>query len=159
MLCHEHGNVVSQINPSRPNLGWTEKNKLNFYFYTSLWCLKRFNEGVKGLHKTFWGTRKKYENKNLTQFLFQYNFQKSTGREGLMDSRKYTENCFFREILMEEFVYMNGEWRLNGSCRKFAKLRAKHPSLTCYEYLQISKTVHIDEMLKWWSSYLCIFYH
>ena len=37
---------------------------LNFYFQTSLWDLKRFYEGVKGLRKTFWGTAKKCENKN-----------------------------------------------------------------------------------------------
>ena len=28
------------------------KIELNFYFHTSLWCLKRFYEGL-GLHKTF----------------------------------------------------------------------------------------------------------
>ena len=38
---------------------------LNFYFQTSLWCLKWFYEGIKGLHKTFGGTKKKCENKNL----------------------------------------------------------------------------------------------
>ena len=42
------------------------KIMLNLYFHTSLWCLKRFYEGLKGLHKTFWGTTKKSENKNLT---------------------------------------------------------------------------------------------
>ena len=42
------------------------KIKLNFYFHTSLWCFKRFYESLKGLHKTFWGTTKKCENKNLT---------------------------------------------------------------------------------------------
>ena len=26
------------------------KIKLNFYFHTSLWCLKRFYKGLKGLH-------------------------------------------------------------------------------------------------------------
>ena len=31
------------------------KVKLNFYFHSSLWCL----------HKTFWGTTRKYEYKNL----------------------------------------------------------------------------------------------
>ena len=41
------------------------KIKLNFYFHTSLWCLKKFYEG---LHKTFWGTTKKCENKNLNWF-------------------------------------------------------------------------------------------
>ena len=39
--------------------------KLNFYFHTSLWCLKRFYEGFYDLDKTFWGTAKKCENKNL----------------------------------------------------------------------------------------------
>ena len=39
--------------------------ELNFYFHTSLWCFKRFYEGLKGLHKTFRGTTKKCENKNL----------------------------------------------------------------------------------------------
>ena len=42
-----------------------KKIKLNFHFHTSLWCLKRFYEGLKGLHKTFWGTTK-CENENLT---------------------------------------------------------------------------------------------
>ena len=37
------------------------KINLNFYFHTSSWCLK-------GLHKTFWGTTKKCENKNLREF-------------------------------------------------------------------------------------------
>ena len=38
------------------------KIELNFYFRTSLWCLKKFYEGLK----TFWGTTKKCENKHLT---------------------------------------------------------------------------------------------
>ena len=57
--------------PYRPNTTRREKNELNFY---------------EGLHKTFWGTTKKCENKNLTFFkkiLFQYNSQKCTGQEGL----------------------------------------------------------------------------
>ena len=29
------------------------KINLNFYFHTSLWCLKRFYENLKGLHETF----------------------------------------------------------------------------------------------------------
>ena len=33
------------INPSRLNPGRREKINLNFYFHTSLWCLKRFYEG------------------------------------------------------------------------------------------------------------------
>ena len=71
------------INPSRPDPGRREKINLNYYFHTSLWCFKRFYEGLKGLHKTFWGTTKKCENKNLSWFLFYYNFLKCTGCEGL----------------------------------------------------------------------------
>ena len=37
------------FNPSRFNPGRREKIKSNFYFHTSLWCLKRFYEGLKGL--------------------------------------------------------------------------------------------------------------
>ena len=39
--------------------------ELNFHFHTSLRCLKRFYERLKGLHKTFLGTTKNCENKNL----------------------------------------------------------------------------------------------
>ena len=50
------------------------KINLNFYLHTHLWCLKRFYDGFKGLHKTFWGTTKKCENKNLTfKFKFHLN--------------------------------------------------------------------------------------
>ena len=38
------------FNPCRPNPGRREKIKLNIYFDTSLWCLKRFYEGLKDLH-------------------------------------------------------------------------------------------------------------
>ena len=54
------------LHPSRPNPKRREKIKLNFYFHTFLWYLKRFYEGLKGLHKTFSGTSKKCENKTLT---------------------------------------------------------------------------------------------
>ena len=53
------------INASRPNPRRRGKIKLNFYFHASLWCLKAFYEGPKGL-----------------KFLFQYSFQKHTGPEG-----------------------------------------------------------------------------
>ena len=54
------------FNPSCPNPGRKENLKLNFYFHTSLRCLKMFYEGLKGLYKTFRGTTKKCENKNST---------------------------------------------------------------------------------------------
>ena len=34
------------VKPSRPNLGQGEKINLNFCFHFSLWCLKRFYEGL-----------------------------------------------------------------------------------------------------------------
>ena len=55
-----------------------EEKKLSEIFIFTLLC-----GASKGFMKAFWGTTKKCENKNLTQFLFQYNFQKCTGRKGL----------------------------------------------------------------------------
>ena len=55
-----------------------EKIELNIYFYTFLWCLNRFYEGL--LHKTLEGTTKKCKNKNLSEFLFWYNFGLGKGR-------------------------------------------------------------------------------
>ena len=54
------------FNPSHPNLGRREKINLNYYFHTSLWCLKLFYEGFWRPSKPFWGTTKKCENKNLS---------------------------------------------------------------------------------------------
>ena len=44
------------INPSRPYISEScIKIKINliFYFHSSLWCCKRFYEGLKGIYKTF----------------------------------------------------------------------------------------------------------
>ena len=41
------------LNPSRPDPGQAEKINLNFCFQTSLWCLKKFYEGLKAFIKTF----------------------------------------------------------------------------------------------------------
>ena len=51
------------IIPSRPNPRRTQNINFNIYIRSSLWRLKRFDEG---LDKTFWGTTKKCEYKNLT---------------------------------------------------------------------------------------------
>ena len=55
-----------EAKPSRPDPGQREKIYINSYFHTSLRCLKRCHEGLKVLHKTFWGTTKKCENGNLS---------------------------------------------------------------------------------------------
>ena len=57
----------SNINLSRPYPERREKINRHFYFYTSLWCLKRFYKGfISGPHKTFWDTTKKCDSKNLS---------------------------------------------------------------------------------------------
>ena len=58
------------VNPSLPGPGQKEKVNLNFYFNTSLLCLKRFYKSLKAIHKTFRGTTKECENKNLSLYLF-----------------------------------------------------------------------------------------
>ena len=55
-------------------------NQVKFFFTLLCGASKGFMKAF--LDKTFRGTTKKCENKNLTLFLFQYNFQISTGREG-----------------------------------------------------------------------------
>ena len=67
---------IRYFNHSHPNPAGRDKNKLNFYFHTSLCYLKRSYD-----------TTKKSENKILTQFSFQYNFQKCAGRKGLTFSK------------------------------------------------------------------------
>ena len=54
------------INPSRSDL--RRRENLNFYIHSSLWCLKRFYEGLKDIRKTFWGITKKCEDENLSLF-------------------------------------------------------------------------------------------
>ena len=49
------------LNPSRPNSGPGEKIKLNFYFHTSLWRLKRFYESLKGLSEMHGTGRVKFK--------------------------------------------------------------------------------------------------
>ena len=57
--------LVTKLNFSRPDPVWREKINLNFDFHTSLWCFKRFYEGLKVLDKTFWGTTKDCEKHKL----------------------------------------------------------------------------------------------
>ena len=42
-----------------------EEKKINFCFRNSWWCLKMFMKAFK-TYKTFWGTTKEGENKNLS---------------------------------------------------------------------------------------------
>ena len=60
---------TKSFNPSRPDPGGKEKIKLNFYFHNFLWCLKKFYEGLKGLHKTFCGTTKSVKIKMQVIFI------------------------------------------------------------------------------------------
>ena len=40
------------VYPERPNPAQKGKINWNFYFYTSLWCLKRFYEGLSDIYMT-----------------------------------------------------------------------------------------------------------
>ena len=46
MFCVSFTCFFLKINPSRPNPVRREKINLKFYFHVSLWCLKRFYEGL-----------------------------------------------------------------------------------------------------------------
>ena len=60
---HKHiSNVMILFNPSRPNTGRREKNNLNFYFHSFLWCRKRFYECLK----PFEALQRIVKNKNLS---------------------------------------------------------------------------------------------
>ena len=72
------------------------KINLHFYFHTSLWYLKRFYEGLKGLHKTFWGTTKRCENKNLSWF---FSLLPGLGRKGLSTSMMNFWSSFYYSIM------------------------------------------------------------
>ena len=87
--------ISSVINPSLPGPERREKINLNFYVPTSLWYLKRFYEDLKGLHKTFWGTTKKCENKNSSLFSVQLSEMQGTGRVNkIFRHRIFIALCF-----------------------------------------------------------------
>ena len=76
-----------------------EEKKLNFYFVLLCGASKGFLKALKAsLHKTFWGTTKKRENKNLTQFLFQYDFQKLHGTGRVKYSLIITVLYFYEKL-------------------------------------------------------------
>ena len=68
-------------NPSRPSPGRREKIKLNFYFRTSLWCLIRFYEDLKGLIKPFEAPQRSVKAKFNSIFIsVQLSEMQGTGR-------------------------------------------------------------------------------
>ena len=70
-----------------------------------MWCFKRFYEGLWGLHKTFWRTTKKCENKNLSKFLFYYSFLKCTGLEWFTISYLLYIICEKWKLYKKEFSW------------------------------------------------------
>ena len=84
------------FNPLHPNPGRREEINLNFYFLTSLWCLKRFYEGLYGLGKTFWGTTKKCEKKfKLIFILIQFSEMHGTRRVNLLHRENFCYHLKF----------------------------------------------------------------
>ena len=108
-FANESINFLQQevINTSLSNLGRLEKVKISFYFHTSLCCRNRFYEGLKGLHKTFWGSTKKCENKNLNYFLFKYNFYKCTGRKVLKPTSTFCTDVTVVNPSKLSRIYLN----------------------------------------------------
>ena len=52
-----------------------KKIDLNFYFHYSFWYIKKFYDGLYGVHKSFWGITKKCENKQGYSAVFIVNFE------------------------------------------------------------------------------------
>ena len=59
-------------------------------------------KGLKGLHKTFWGTTKKNENKNLSLFL--YSFLKCMRRESVVQFMWRNIVCFLTLHLFFDYA-------------------------------------------------------
>ena len=64
--------IVSNIgiNPSPPDPGQREKINVNFYFRASLWCLKRFYEGLKAFINPFDEPQRSVKTKIYINFSF-----------------------------------------------------------------------------------------
>ena len=66
------------LNHFRPNPGWREKIELNFYFHTSLWCIKRT---FKALIKPFEASQRSVKKINFIVFIsIQLSEMHGTGR-------------------------------------------------------------------------------
>ena len=77
-----------------------------------------FYEGLKGLHKTFWGTTKKYENKNLIFVSIQLSEMHRTGRINMEKSDvcviiRFVESDFMKVRPVQTFRLI--WWDLNQS--------------------------------------------
>ena len=75
---------LTDLNPSRPDPGQREKMNLNFYVHTSLWCLKRFYEGLKAFIKIFKAPQRSRKWKfKLIFILIQFSEMNGAGRVNL----------------------------------------------------------------------------
>ena len=81
------------------------ENLFTVYFHNSVWCLKWFHEGLKGLHKTFWCTTKKRENKNFKLF---FSLCPGLGREGLRTLSSTYDGAFLQKYLTGYKSYLAG---------------------------------------------------
>ena len=115
--------LLEQRSPSSPNLQQREKIKSNVYFHTSLWCLKRFYESLKGLHKTFCDTTKKCENKNLIKFFIPIKLSEMHGTERIKNIycwlRNYHCSYYYCAINLRETKFFFGKIHIivmKGQC-------------------------------------------
>ena len=82
MFSYDDEKRLKFLNPHRADPGQRELINLIIYFHTSLWCFKRFYEGLKGLHKTFWATTKNAKIKISVTFYFNTTFWDAQGGKG-----------------------------------------------------------------------------
>ena len=114
---YENLRIKNFINPSCPKLPKIIeiKSDVNFYFHTSLWCLWR----PESLHKTFWSTKKKCENKKFMSFPPVFGIK--TTRVKTMFFELLTCATFI-SLLIE--IYKNRTWSMktNLVCYKLTTL-------------------------------------
>ena len=99
-----------------------------------MWCLKRFCEGLKGLHKTFCGTTNKCEKK---KFNLIFSLSPGLGRKGLISKAK------FGDYLLRNSV--SGIHNIFEAVKKCVK----KPDLDALEtYLELSRTSMMEPFCK-----------
>ena len=88
MVEHTETTRRQKLNPFRPNPRKREKIKSNFFFHTSLWCLKKFYEGLKDFKslkafiKHFEAPQRSVKIKIQLNFYFNKTFRNSRGGKG-----------------------------------------------------------------------------
>ena len=107
-------NIKNNIKPFPPRSFPVQLHKikinLNFYFYSSLWCLKKFSEGLKGLHKPFETPQRS------TKIKIKFNFLFSSGGSGQEGLRKVISSSEQQVALFGLFIVTSSFYQLATHC-------------------------------------------